>query len=196
MFYTKQISEMKGAVQSYTSALESLLRMTGEARAVYNETALLQYTKEQRENLNEARGAAIDRISAAADDLKEVINKVWTPNENNYNAQYMTMLEAVPMTLQEIEKTAQERFSDNPTMLMALRAYAERKGYAKGGVFAPDSPLRYASKDIMLSEVDNLVGELRGVLAWDDEAHAQSLRYAVEHFEDAFATVKPFIKPQ
>ena len=135
MFYTKQINEMKGAVQSYTSALESLLRMIGEARAVYNETALLQYTKEQRENLNEARGAAIDRISAAADDLKEVINKVWTPNENNYNAQYMTMLEAVPMTLQEIEKTAQERFSDNPTMLMALRAYAERKGYTEGGVF-------------------------------------------------------------
>ena len=31
----------------------------------------------------------------------------------------------------------------------------------------------------MLAEVDNLVGELRGVLAWDDEAHAQSLRYAV-----------------
>lgn len=196
MFYTKAINEMKAAIQSYDSALASFLTTVREARAVYNEIALMQHVKDQQAKLTEVRNSVIDRIHTAASDLKSVITQLWTPNERNYNPGYMAMLEDIPVTLQDLEDAARERFSDNPTMLMALRTYAERKNLAEGNVFAPTSPLKFASKTELLSAVDILEHELHGVLAWNDEAHSQALHYAATHFETAFKSAKPFIQPE
>lgn len=182
--YSNELNTMQSALSEYVTALEYFLDSTKEIRATYNTIAQGEALQKERANLNKAKGNSSQRISSAADNLKEHIISKWTPKETLYNREVIAMLqdELIPYSVDDIETMAEERFSDNPTMLQVLRGYLNKKGLL--GHLKNDSILLYAAKAKKIEAAENLKSELLGII--NNTETAESVRYAAENFEKAF----------
>lgn len=186
--YRNELNTMQNAFALFASALQDYISGNAEIRAKYNDISQNVALREQRAALNAVRSDAANRISSAAEKLKEHIITVWTPNKALYDRDIVAMLTdgLLSYSGKALENMASSRYADNPTMLQVLRGFVDKNNLI--GELSHESPLLYASKEKKLDAAESLKSELLGIIGNTSEApgHDKSVMYLAENFETVF----------